>query len=589
MDLPRKGRYRHFKGGEYEVIGVARHSETDEPLVIYRALYPCPDTPNGEGIWARPLSSWNAPAEAEGKSVPRFAPVADEVPLPEPPPEEAVFAAPPPEMPAAAPAPVSAEPCEAPEAVLKRVFGYETFREGQKETIDAILAGRDVLAVMPTGSGKSICYQVPALSLPGCALVISPLISLMKDQVAALKQSGVAAAFLNSSLTERQMDAALTNLADGRYKLVYVAPERLLTPRFLSLCRALPISMVAVDEAHCISQWGQDFRPSYLDIPKFIAALPERPRLCAFTATATKRVRGDIQRLLGLREPFALVTGFDRPNLRFFVERPRDRMAALFRVLGEHAGESGIVYCATRKAVEQVCDKLRAQGVSATRYHAGLAETERRKNQEDFSYDRALVMVATNAFGMGIDKSDVRFVVHYNMPKDLESYYQEAGRAGRDGEPADCVLLFQKSDVATQRFLIEKMGEEGDLDGDVLDRSPKRRVAAPRPDDRLLSDGQVPARFHTALLWRGSGGSLRRLRQLPAPRRACRTRRRWPCRCFACVQDINGRLGARNDPRDAAGQQGAARAGDGGWIVRRIMGTLRGMPKAAFAATSSTR
>ena len=380
VDLPRKGRYRHFKGGEYEVIGVARHSETDEPLVIYRALYPCPDTPNGEGIWARPLSSWNAPAAVEGKSVPRFAPVADEVPLPEPPPEEAVFAAPLPEMPAAAPAPISAEPCEAPEAVLKRVFGYETFREGQKETIDAILAGRDVLAVMPTGSGKSICYQVPALSLPGCALVISPLISLMKDQVAALKQSGVAAAFLNSSLTERQMDIALGNLAGGQYKLVYVAPERLLTPRFLSLCRALPISMVAVDEAHCISQWGQDFRPSYLDIPKFIAALPARPRLCAFTATATKRVRGDIQRLLGLREPFALVTGFDRPNLRFFVERPRDRMAALFRVLGEHEGESGIVYCATRKAVEQVCDKLRAQGVSATRYHAGLVR--RRAAQE---------------------------------------------------------------------------------------------------------------------------------------------------------------------------------------------------------------
>ena len=360
VDLPRKGRYRHFKGGEYEVIGVARHSETDEPLVIYRALYPCPDTPNGEGIWARPLSSWNAPAAVEGKSVPRFAPVADEVPLPEPPPEEAVFAAPLPEMPAAAPAPISAEPCEAPEAVLKRVFGYETFREGQKETIDAILAGRDVLAVMPTGSGKSICYQVPALSLPGCALVISPLISLMKDQVAALKQSGVAAAFLNSSLTERQMDAALTNLADGRYKLVYVAPERLLTPRFLRVCRALTISMVAVDEAHCISQWGQDFRPSYLDIPKFMDALPARPRLCAFTATATKRVRGDIQRLLRLENPFALVTGFDRPNLRFFVERPRDRMAALARVLSAHEGQSGIVYCATRKAVEQVCDKLRA-------------------------------------------------------------------------------------------------------------------------------------------------------------------------------------------------------------------------------------
>ena len=471
MELPRKGRYRHFKGGEYEVLHIARHSETDEPLVIYRALYPCPDTPNGEGVWARPLSSWNAPAEAEGKAVPRFAPIADDAPpMPEPPPEEAFFAEPPemPEMPSAAPAPVSAGSAEAPEDVLKRVFGYDSFREGQRETINAILAGRDVLGVMPTGSGKSICYQVPALTLPGCALVVSPLISLMKDQVAALKQAGVAAAFLNSSLSERQMDAALANLAAGRYKLAYVAPERLLTSRFLSLCRSLSISMVAVDEAHCISQWGQDFRPSYLDIPKFIASLPARPRLCAFTATATMRVRGDIQRLLGLRDPFSLVTGFDRPNLRFFVERPRDKMAALTRVLKAHEGESGIVYCATRKAVEQVCDALRGQGVVATRYHAGLPDAERRGNQEDFSYDRAQVMVATNAFGMGIDKSDVRFVVHYNMPKDLESYYQEAGRAGRDGEAADCVLLYAKGDVATQRFLIDRMGEEGDLDDEQL-------------------------------------------------------------------------------------------------------------------------
>ena len=540
MDLPRKGRYRHFKGGEYEVIGVARHSETDEPLVIYRALYPCPDTPNGEGIWARPLSSWNAPAAVEGKAVPRFAPVADEVPLP----EEAVFAAPLPEMPAAASAPVSAEPCEAPEAVLKRVFGYETFREGQKETIDAILAGRDVLAVMPTGSGKSICYQVPALSLPGSALVISPLISLMKDQVAALKQSGVAAAFLNSSLSERQMDAALANLADGRYKLVYVAPERLLTSRFLRVCRALTISMVAVDEAHCISQWGQDFRPSYLDIPKFVDALPARPRLCAFTATATKRVRGDIQRLLRLKDPFALVTGFDRPNLRFFVERPRDRMAALARVLSAHEGQSGIVYCATRKVVEQVCDKLRAQGVAATRYHAGLSDAERRQNQEDFSYDRALVMVATNAFGMGIDKSDVRFVVHYNMPKDLESYYQEAGRAGRDGELADCVLLFGKADVVTQRFFIEKMGEEGDLSGEMLQEA--RRAAWERLE-QMTAYCQTDQCLRAHILryfgetsadrCEACGNCLRPAELADATRLALPVLR--------CVQEINGRFGAR--------------------------------------------
>ena len=333
---------------------------------------------------------------------------------------------------------------------------------------------------MPTGSGKSVCYQVPALALPGCALVISPLISLMKDQVASLKQAGVAAAFVNSSLTERQLDAALANTAAGRYKIVYIAPERLLTPRFLALCREIPISLVAVDEAHCISQWGQDFRPSYLDIPEFIAALPERPRVCAFTATATRRVREDIVRLLRLRDPFTLVTGFDRPNLRFFVERPRDRMDALLRVIKEHTQDSGIVYCATRKTVEQVCRALQERSVRATRYHAGLSDAERQENQEAFSYDRAQVMVATNAFGMGIDKADVRFVVHYNMPKDLESYYQEAGRAGRDVEVADCVLLFGKADVATQRFFIDKMGEESGLTGEMLDEA--RRAAWERLD-----------------------------------------------------------------------------------------------------------
>ena len=546
VDLPRKGRYRHFKGGEYEVLHIARHSETDEPLVIYRALYPCPDTPNGEGIWARPLSSWNAPAEAEGKAVPRFIPIADDAPpMPEPPPEEAFFAAPPEmaEMPAA-PAPTGAEPLEAPEDVLKRVFGYASFREGQREVIDAILSGRDVLGVMPTGAGKSICYQVPALAMPGCALVISPLISLMKDQVAALKQAGVAAAFLNSSLTERQMDLALRNLAGGQYKLVYVAPERLLTPRFLSLCRSLPISMVAVDEAHCISQWGQDFRPSYLDIPKFIDSLPARPRLCAFTATATRRVRCDIQRLLGLRDPFSLVTGFDRPNLRFFVERPRDKMAALSRVLDAHEGESGIVYCATRKAVEKVCDELRGRGVAAIRYHAGLSEAERRENQEAFSYDRAQVMVATNAFGMGIDKSDVRFVVHYNMPKDLESYYQEAGRAGRDGEVSDCVLLFAKSDVTTQRFLIDKMGEEGDLEGEALAEA--RRAAWQRLD-QMTAYCQTDACLRAYILryfgeeaeerCGACGNCLRPSELMDATPMALPV--------LECVRDINGRVGAR--------------------------------------------
>ena len=302
--------------------------------------------------------------------------------------------------------------------------------------------------------------------------------------------------------------------------------------------------MVAVDEAHCISQWGQDFRPSYLDIPKFIDSLPARPRLCAFTATATRRVRGDIQRLLGLRDPFSLVTGFDRPNLRFFVERPRDKMAALSRVLDAHEGESGIVYCATRKAVEKVCDELRGRGVAAIRYHAGLSEAERRENQEAFSYDRAQVMVATNAFGMGIDKSDVRFVVHYNMPKDLESYYQEAGRAGRDGEISDCVLLFAKSDVTTQRFLIDKMGEEGDLEGEALAEA--RRAAWQRLD-QMTAYCQTDACLRAYILryfgeeaeerCGACGNCLRPSELMDATPMALPV--------LECVRDINGRVGAR--------------------------------------------
>ena len=580
VDFPRKGRYRHFKGGEYEVLYIARHSETDEPMVIYRALRPCTDTPNGEGVWARPLSSWNAPAASGGASVPRFAPIEEEAPLPEPPPEEAFCdALPPPE--ASAPPVEAAGYAQAPEAVLKRVFGYDSFREGQREIIDAILSGRDALGVMPTGSGKSICYQVPALSLPGCALVVSPLISLMKDQVAALKQAGVAAAYLNSSLTERQMDIALGNLAGGQYKLIYVAPERLLTPRFLSLCRALPISMVAVDEAHCISQWGQDFRPSYLDIPQFIAALPSRPRLCAFTATATHRVRGDIQRLLGLRAPYTLVTGFDRPNLRFFVERPRDRMAALFRLLDDHEEQSGIVYCATRKAVEQVSQALKARGLSVTRYHAGLSDAERQKNQEDFSYDRARVMVATNAFGMGIDKADVRFVIHFNMPKDIESYYQEAGRAGRDGEAADCVLLFGKADVATQRFLIDKMGEEGDMDGEAL--AGARRAAWERLEqmtaycqtDRCLRAYILRYFGEAAADSCGACGNCLRPAEL-----ADGTQVALPV--LRCVQAINGRIGARLIASTLLGSR-EQRVQELGLDRSPHYGALRGMPRRALS------
>ena len=358
-------------------------------------------------------------------------------------------------------------------AILKSVYGYGAFREGQEDVIGAILDGRDVLGVMPTGAGKSLCYQIPALAMEGCAIVISPLISLMKDQVNALTQAGVPAAFLNSSLSERQTAAALSNARGGKYKIIYVAPERLLTERFLSLAAEMNPSMIAVDEAHCISQWGQDFRPAYLDIPEFIRRLPARPRLCAFTATATERVRADIRRLIGLREPLELVTGFDRPNLYYRVLRPANKREALTELLNGYRGMSGIIYCATRKQVEEICDSLKRDGFRAARYHAGLSDDERRRNQDAFAMDDSGVMVATNAFGMGIDKSDVRFVIHYNMPKDIESYYQEAGRAGRDGERADCVLLYSAQDMITQSFFIDHMGEESNL-------SPEERSSGSR-------------------------------------------------------------------------------------------------------------
>ncbi len=339
-------------------------------------------------------------------------------------------------------------------AVLKDYFGYDTFRGGQERLIDCILGGRDTFGVMPTGAGKSLCYQVPALCMPGVTLVVSPLISLMKDQVMALKQAGVAGAYLNSSLNERQFPKALANMKNGQYKIVYVAPERLLTPGFLDACGRLPIDLVAVDEAHCISRWGQDFRPSYTRIPEFLAQLPRRPVVAAFTATATPEVRADVQKQLALRDPLVLVTGFDRPNLRFAVEKPKNKRRALFDLVDARKNQCGIVYCQTRKQVEAVCAFLNDNGFSATRYHAGLSAEERQLNQDSFVYDECRIAVATNAFGMGIDKSDVRYVVHYNMPLDLESYYQEAGRAGRDGEPADCVLLYGVKDVQTARLLI---------------------------------------------------------------------------------------------------------------------------------------
>lgn len=353
--------------------------------------------------------------------------------------------------------------------VLKQYFGYTSFRIGQEELIDALISGNDVVGIMPTGAGKSICYQIPAILLNGITIVISPLISLMKDQVTSLNQSGIRAAFLNSSLNEKQYEKAINLAKQGEYKIIYVAPERLLTPSFLDFATSTDISLVSVDEAHCVSQWGQDFRPSYLKIPEFIERLSKRPKICAFTATATNQVKEDIISLLKLREPFCKITGFDRKNLKFMVKEPKDKYLEVIRYIKEHQTESGIVYCLTRKNVEDVCERLADDGVSVTRYHAGLSDEERRNNQDDFIYDKKSVMVATNAFGMGIDKSNVRFVIHYNMPKNMESYYQEAGRAGRDGEPAECLLLYGKQDVVTNEFFINQLQGNSELSNEEFE------------------------------------------------------------------------------------------------------------------------
>ena len=341
--------------------------------------------------------------------------------------------------------------------------------------IDAQLSGRDVFGIMPTGGGKSLCYQIPALMLEGITLVVSPLISLMKDQVSALKNMGVSAAYVNRSLSSEQIRLVLRNIQQQKYKIIYIAPERLLTESFLAAISNLKIAMVAVDEAHCISQWGQDFRPSYLRIADFLKLLKVRPIVSAFTATATQEVRDDVERILELQNPLRIITGYDRPNLRFEVVQPKSKPLALLDFIEARPEKCGIVYCSTRKEVENTCQMLQNKGISATRYHAGLSEEERHTNQDDFVYDRCKVMVATNAFGMGIDKSNVGYVIHYNMPQSIESYYQEAGRAGRDGENADCILLYSPADIRTAKFLIQHPTENEELSeeerGNIIKRA----------------------------------------------------------------------------------------------------------------------
>lgn len=349
------------------------------------------------------------------------------------------------------------------EKVLKKYFGHRKFRDGQSEIIDNILEGNDILGIMPTGAGKSMCYQVPALMMEGITIVISPLISLMIDQVNSLVQSGVAAAYINSSLTLAQQNKVVSNIYKGMYKIIYVAPERLELEGFIRVAQTVKISMITIDEAHCVSQWGHDFRPGYLKIEEFIKKLSYRPIIAAFTATATDDVREDIIRILKLNNPYVKVTGFNRENLYFEVQRPKDKFTALCDILDGHKNQSAIVYCSTRKTVEEVCERLNDNGYDATRYHAGLDDDERQKNQDDFIYDRCEIMVATNAFGMGIDKSNVYLVVHYNMSKNIESYYQEAGRAGRDGGDADCIMLYSASDVNTARYFIENPDENSEI------------------------------------------------------------------------------------------------------------------------------
>lgn len=368
---------------------------------------------------------------------------------------------------------------------LTRYFGYDSFRPGQQGIVEALLAGRDVLGVMPTGAGKSVCYQIPAALSPGATLVISPLISLMRDQVDALNDLGMPAAFINTTQTPDEQAMVFAQAAAGQIKLLYVAPERLETGRFRDFAARTPISLIAVDEAHCVSQWGQDFRSSYLGIGDFIAGLPQRPPVGAFTATATERVRRDIVGLLGLRNPAVTVTGFDRPNLYFDVVKLETKYKAAWvaRYVADHPDESGIVYCATRKTTEALADTLNQMGRPAVAYHGGMSPDARETAQRDFITDKVPVVVATNAFGMGIDKSNVRYVIHHNLPESIEAYYQEAGRAGRDGEPSRCTLLWNESDIVTRRRLLDN-----DYENERLTPEEQEIV---RQSKRRLLDGMV--------------------------------------------------------------------------------------------------
>ncbi|MCL2062040.1 MAG: DNA helicase RecQ [Firmicutes bacterium] len=344
---------------------------------------------------------------------------------------------------------------ETAKAKLKEYFGHDGFLDGQELLVEAVLGGQDAFGIMPTGGGKSICYQLPSLLFDGVTIVISPLISLMKDQIHALSQQGISAAYINSTLSETQVIKVLDHARAGKYKIIYVAPERLESRMFCDFCKAADIPFVAIDEAHCASQWGQDFRPSYAMIKNFISGFSKRPVVAAFTATATKKVQNDVESILGLKNPKVVLNSFDRKNLSFEVRKPKKKYEELAKLLKEKSDKYGIVYCSTRKMVEEVCDRLINDGFSAAKYHAGLSDSERHSTQDDFIYDKVKIIVATNAFGMGIDKSNVAFVVHYNMPQDIESYYQEAGRAGRDGSDADCILLFGGQDLRTNLFLIE--------------------------------------------------------------------------------------------------------------------------------------